>query len=324
MIGLSSLSSLRFRRTLLAFYALCSILPLLVVIYVFYEHMLPILEPNQVEAMRLAGVIAIVGLLILSGLGFFLLSWWTGRLEGLLSDIRQKSSELLGDVGADEPGLENEMAALRYHFDGLYGELQEKIQLLNQYSRKLIDENIKLSEMASTDELTGIYNRRHFDERLMEEVDRASRHEFEMSLIMVDLDGFKAYNDMYGHQAGDQILHRLGRMIRQAIRKSDLPFRYGGDEFAVILPQCGIEDATFIAQKLVRAVTDKGLGKFEDKGLPPLSISCGVASLTKDHEKMVADADRCLYKAKAAGRGRVVFASPKKKAKHAAAKENKS
>ncbi|MDY6851208.1 MAG: GGDEF domain-containing protein [Thermodesulfobacteriota bacterium] len=238
-------------------------------------------------------------------LGFFPTFWRIKALEELTDNIKSKSAEII-EAPVEVDG-ENEMAALQLMFNSLYNELQDKMLQLNSYSKKLINSNVKLSELAITDSLTDLFNKRHFQLRLTEEVSRAKRHNLDLALIMIDVDFFKQYNDTLGHQAGDKMLRYIGLMIRKSIRESDLAFRYGGDEFAVLLPQCGLKNAKEIARQLVDAV-ERIYSK--PHGRVPrvkISISCGVAQYNnKGVEEFVAKADKCLYKAKARGRGRVV------------------
>jgi diguanylate cyclase (GGDEF)-like protein len=297
----------------MAVYALSAVLPVLVLVYFLFQYLFPALTQHHVRIDGLRDTISVVlvVMLLIPLLGLVLMGWWIRSLEGLTQDVKTKSAELMEHLPNGEQ--KNEMVSLRQHFDGLYNELQEKIGLLNQYSNRIIDDNIKLSEQAVKDGLTTLYNRRHFDERLEEETDRAKRHDSDLAMIMMDLDGFKEYNDTLGHQAGDAILHSLGLLIRSSIRRSDIPFRYGGDEFAVLLPDCNVEDAVKIAGKIIRTVAVQDLGNHKNVELPRVSVSCGVAGFIKDGEKLLADADRCLFKAKKSGKGRVVFATPRKK-----------
>ncbi|MEW5721982.1 MAG: GGDEF domain-containing protein [Thermodesulfobacteriota bacterium] len=303
MKGFGSLDSTTFRRTFMAVYALSALVPLLILIWFFSQYIFPLLGEQGVEEIRLEGALVLGFLLLVPALGFVLISKWMKGLEGLARDIRTTAAALLPDQGPAGP--ENEMVVLRRHFDSLHRELQEKVNQLSAYSNLLIDTNIRLSEQAITDKLTNLYNRRYFDQRLAEEINRAERYGLDVALIMIDLDGFKNYNDVLGHQAGDEVLRKMGQVIRSSIRKSDLPFRYGGDEFAVLLPQCRVPDAVIIARKLIKAVA--GLESGLEGGLEKVSVSCGVAGYTGGHEDLVAVADKCLYQAKTAGRGKVVF-----------------
>ena len=309
-----SLNNSKFRRTFMTVYALMALLPLLALIYFLYEHAYPMLAGCGEALAHVKETVSyiLVAMVVLPLTGYLLMINWVRDLEDLTNTVRSKASEF-GTVDKNQP-TENEMAALKNHFEGLYGELQDKIRQINDYSNYLIDTNIRLAEESITDPLTGLYNRRHFEERLAEEAARASRHQTDLSVIMIDVDGFKNYNDTLGHPAGDSLLRNIGRVIRALVRKSDICFRYGGDEFSVVLPQCGVTDAEAIASKLVQAVSGQVLAE-EGHGEVSISISCGVADLRVGLDRIVDVADQCLLKAKAAGKGRIITARPAKPAK---------
>jgi len=173
---------------------------------------------------------------------------------------------------------------------------------VNQYSKKMIDSNIKLSELANIDELTSMYNRRYFNLRLVEEVSRAERYNHDLSLILIDLDEFKNYNDTLGHPAGDKLLQDFSLLIRQSIRQTDLSFRYGGDEFAILLPGCDVQMAEKVAHKLTEIVSRHNFEDLKGYSFGKITISCGVGGYTQSLEALVADADKDLYATKTAGK----------------------
>jgi diguanylate cyclase (GGDEF)-like protein len=154
--------------------------------------------------------------------------------------------------------------------------------------------------------LTSLYNRRSFDLRLIEETSRADRYKEELSLIMIDFDDFKQYNDTYGHQTGDKLLKELAYIIRKSIRDSDSAFRYGGDEFTVLLPVCDIKNAEHVAQRLVEKVSIHQFKNIEGQRLDRVTISCGVACYKGKLEAFVAEADKHLFAAKTSGKGLIV------------------
>ncbi len=165
---------------------------------------------------------------------------------------------------------------------------------------------------ANTDGLTELYNHRHFYERLDQEIARGSRFGAIFSIIMLDIDLFKTYNDIYGHVAGDQVLRKIGSHIKSSIRNLDMPFRYGGEEFAVILPEARLDDAYKVAERIRRTIESK-------MGSQAMSVtaSLGVASWPSDgvlREEIIANADAALYRAKQTGRNRTCLASDVTKA----------
>jgi diguanylate cyclase (GGDEF)-like protein len=156
-------------------------------------------------------------------------------------------------------------------------------------------------QMANTDGLTGVANRRMFDLTLTREVERARREEGCVSLLLLDLDHFKAFNDHHGHLAGDEALKAFGRTLATESRASDLVARYGGEEFAIVLPSCAPEEAVQIGERVCAAVR-------ELSGPTPLTVSAGSATFPLDGqtaEDVVRAADSALYASKRAGRDRV-------------------
>jgi diguanylate cyclase (GGDEF)-like protein len=185
----------------------------------------------------------------------------------------------------------------------------EKVQHLNE---ELKEANEKLHQLSTEDALTGLYNRRSFDDRAVQEIARTKRFGRELALAIADIDFFKDYNDHVGHPTGDRALATIGTIIRKSIRETDLAFRYGGEELAIILPETTAESATSVAERIRRAVEKQ---PFEGESSQPngaLTISIGVSMLGKDSETLedfLSGADRALYKAKSMGRNRVVALS---------------
>lgn len=177
--------------------------------------------------------------------------------------------------------------------------------------KRLVRERERFAQQAVTDDLTGLHNRRAFDERLLEEVARAGRYGSPLSLAMLDIDGFKQINDGYGHSAGDSLLRAVGVLLKSELRTTDIAVRYGGDEFALILPNTPKTDAWAVAEK-VRAslrtlAVDAGKGKAVGS-----TVSIGVASFGEgcpDAPALLQAADAALYQAKRAGRDRVEIAA---------------
>jgi diguanylate cyclase (GGDEF)-like protein len=166
---------------------------------------------------------------------------------------------------------------------------------------------VRAEQRARIDELTGLFNRRHFDESVKQEIDRHARYRSMLSLIFLDLDFFKAYNDMQGHTAGDKVLELIGQLISGALRNTDLAFRYGGDEFAIILPQSATNDAFVVAER-VRGRIAAEMSKRDIK----ISASLGLASWPGDgvtSDELVNAADRALYYAKETRGNRTCVAS---------------
>jgi len=194
----------------------------------------------------------------------------------------------------------------------LIGQLRVRERLereLRSAQAALESQNAALERMAHTDGLTGLYNRRHLDERMAAEVARAARERASLSLIMIDVDFFKRYNDTYGHAAGDDCLRTVARVLAATVnRPADLAARFGGEEFAVLLPNTSAEGARQLAEAICRGVYATGLEhRASDYGT--LSISAGVATVVpapgEGVRALIEAADAALYQAKAAGRNTV-------------------
>jgi len=165
----------------------------------------------------------------------------------------------------------------------------------------------EIYRLTTIDGLTQVFNKRYFVETLEREIGRAQRYRRDLSLIMFDIDHFKQINDTYGHLAGDHILKQLAATIKTRIRREDILSRYGGEEFAIILPEIDRENALNFAEK-IRALVQKATFKFEDTKIP-VTISIGVANVTAETQEVdafIKGADANLYEAKNRGRNRVV------------------
>ena len=188
-------------------------------------------------------------------------------------------------------------------------ELQNLASYFNRLLLTVHEYNVKLEELSTRDPMTGLYNRRKFEEFLSYEIIRATRHQRGFSMIMVDLDNFKYINDTFGHPIGDLVLKELTAMLGQGLRKGDVLARLGGDEFAIILPETEVEKGFYVANKLYTALVDK---VFE---LPVGKIRCtasfSLVSFPEDGqtaEEIYTAMDVVLYKAKTHGKNQVMTA----------------
>lgn len=172
-------------------------------------------------------------------------------------------------------------------------------------------EHTRTRRLASTDGLTELYNHRTFQERLAQEVDRANRYGRPLSLLMIDVDHFKVYNDTYGHPQGDAVLRAIARLLREISRTSDTVARYGGEEFALILPETDRLNAEKIGNRLREQVEQYPFPGEERMPQGMLTVSIGVAThtLASSKETLLRAADAALYAAKHAGRNCVRVAS---------------
>ncbi len=179
----------------------------------------------------------------------------------------------------------------------------------------LRDQALELRSQTISDGLTGIANRRHFDVTIDKEVRRAKRAAANLSLLMIDIDCFKAYNDFYGHQQGDDCLITVARTLTAMLnRPTDLIARYGGEEFAVVLPETDAENGMLMAESMRKAVSQLNIPHENAGATRHVTVSIGITSQLLDKPVDVADligaADRALYVAKRCGRDRVIAQTP--------------
>ena len=185
---------------------------------------------------------------------------------------------------------------------------------LSEEKDKAEDLAKKLLILSTLDGLTGIANRRHFDEFMAKEWNRAVRSGTDLSLIMCDIDHFKDYNDCYGHQQGDLCLQRISSVLEDYTRREgDLAARYGGEEFAIVLSDTTLADALQVAEKIRNAVEKTAIPHDASVVTNIVTISMGVASIQPDQNvfasTLIAEADKFLYQSKSQGRNRVVSAA---------------
>jgi diguanylate cyclase (GGDEF)-like protein len=192
------------------------------------------------------------------------------------------------------------MANLNKAFKALTVTLKNKNQALENL-------NEAFKAMAIRDDLTGLFNRRYFDEAIASEVVRATRYNRDLTLIFIDVDHFKNFNDEFGHQLGDAALKKISAILRDLVRETDIATRYGGEEFIVILPETSKQDAWAVAEKIRETVASTAI-----EGAPKkITISAGVATLGQDGNntaELIGKADQAVYQAKRDGRDRVCVA----------------
>ena len=205
------------------------------------------------------------------------------------------------------------VARIRYHSRSYMTLLQrdEAYRALRVSQQQLLDTNLVLQRLMNSDGLTGLSNRRHFDEYLELEWRRATREQTQLSLMMIDVDYFKAFNDGFGHLEGDEALRQVAKAIRaNCSRPSDLPARYGGEEFAMVLPSTSPGGARLLAEKLRQSVAGMNIPHLAPTPGSSLTVSIGVATMTPQPgmncRQLILDADKGLYQAKNNGRNQVV------------------
>lgn len=219
--------------------------------------------------------------------------WASAHITALYAD----SGERIGFVGinadiTDRKGMEEQIAEQMYYSQQANVELE-----LRRYELEIL--NARLETLAMTDGLTGLNNHRRFQEALESEYQRALRYNTPLSLLMMDVDRFKMYNDTYGHPAGDEVLKAIAGLLREAGRETDCLARYGGEEFAILLPEADYEQALAVAERFRDCIEGA------DWPLHPVTASFGVATLTPGMDcrsELVRQADQALYASKESGR----------------------
>jgi len=204
------------------------------------------------------------------------------------------------------------VARIRYHSRSYMTLLQRDAayRALRVSQQQLLDTNLVLQRLMNSDGLTGLSNRRHFDEYLELEWRRSLRDQTQLSLLMIDVDYFKSYNDSFGHVEGDEALRKVAAAIRDASsRPSDLPARYGGEEFVLVLPNTSPGGARLVAEKLRQTVAALKIAHNTPAEGASLTISIGLATMVPqpgtDCRLLISAADRGLYLAKNNGRNQV-------------------
>ncbi len=199
--------------------------------------------------------------------------------------------------------IRRENESLRRELEAALAEVQSKNTQLES-SLKLLE------EMAATDPLTRLYNRRHFSKVIEQMFAEANRYGEDLSCVMIDLDGYKKLNDTYGHQVGDQLLQIAGRAISANLRQMDVAARYGGDEFVLLLPHAGPEEAARVADRIRQDFAASSAAILQRPH--GVTMSIGIGSLRANHpahaDQLVATADAALYQAKDMGRNRITTA----------------
>lgn len=252
---------------------------------------------------------------------------FSSQVSGEMGEIMaviEDASERAGSYGRSLKGVNAKLSGIEspQQLKGVLGELFETTNDMAEYndvlekrlakSRKQIDElqmNLELTRLESfTDALTGLTNRKRFDQTIDEEMLRAVESDAPLSLLMLDIDHFKTFNDSYGHQTGDQVIRLVAHTLKINVKGRDVAARYGGEEFAILLPQTKLASAITVADQIRVAVKSKELVKKstqENLGRVTLSIGVSVYRPGESIPAFMERADVCLYAAKNAGRDNV-------------------
>jgi len=277
-----------------------AILPVYDTINDFYHSSMKDLQHrlSSAQAVGEETFLAMIGAIVI-GLGVLIgMGGMVGRsILHPIADLREAATKLGEKDFSHRIRLRNESDEL--------GQLAKSINLASETLQKLYGE---LERRSTHDGLTGVLNRAAFDERLVAEFTGADRFHRPLSLLMVDIDFFKRVNDTRGHQAGDDVLQAVAKLLGESIREGDMLTRYGGEEFAVILPETDVDSAVVLAERLRQAVENTPIvsGLSEEISLT-VSIGCASRSpLIAKPEDLIRTADSALYAAKGSGRNRVI------------------
>lgn len=250
-----------------------------------------------------AGLDAVVYAINRAGLDQYIPKPWDEpdlrlTIQNLLSRFRLEKErlELLAEVQSKNAELE----AMNSSLEAKVAERTRELEAMNE----------RLAELAITDGLTGLYNHRFFRERLTLEIERGHRTGLPLSMLMIDVDHFKHYNDCNGHLAGDAALRALSRILQHGRRANDIVARYGGEEFSILLLDVGKDAAKDVAERIAREVAEFPFEFGPGQPLGKLTVSIGVADTTDGGEstKLIEASDKSLFAAKAAGRNAIRIA----------------
>ena len=223
--------------------------------------------------------------------------------------ILQWAEQVAGDASLQSEASYQHFLRLKDEYLSLLRRFTQVTRLSDSYHESLRELNASLSVAARRDHLTGLSNRRDMMEQLAGALSRASRHDEELSVLLIDIDAFKSINDSYGHHEGDAVLIEVARTIRNSLRDHDICGRWGGEEFLVIMPSTDGDAAGRVAQRLVDTV--RSSGHTAHGQAVQVTVSVGVAALSRglDLDSLVMQADAAMYRAKYDGRDRVYVMS---------------
>lgn len=240
------------------------------------------------------------------------------QIDSIIDTIGEKSRETMDlfSINPDEmkpfsqimQEANDELGRLNFSYEQIVLELKQAKQNAEQLAHDLKRANDSLRELAFRDELTGLYNHRYFQEVLESEVQRSTRYNHPVSLLLLDIDNFKTINDTYGHVAGDLMLKEISKVMIKLVRHCDIVARYGGEEFTIILPDTSTTGAKVLAQRVRRGIEQHQVK--DNSELMSVTVSVGVAStdmdsVEKTRMSLIAQSDQALYRAKRSGKNRV-------------------
>ncbi len=300
----------RIKLKVLLALTLTSFLPLLILMYVVHAHVIPLLDPSSHRALIMSfwGLLAFTAFLMAAG-GYVI---WDVAAALARSAGAVASAQQIHDL--EERG--DEIGALMSSFSRMLSTIEHQGAEINSFAARLESAykeleatNARLKELSFKDEVTGLYNRRFFSLRLEEEISRYRRFSHPVSVVLLDLDGFKAINDELGHAEGDRLLREIGQLLLKHSRGINVIARYGGDEFVMLLVETTKSGARLYADRMRQLLTG-----FPFSHGRRITASWGIASLPEDgvasSDELIRAADEALYAAKRAGKNTMAGYEP--------------
>ena len=302
------LAGQRLRKRIILALTLSSVVPLLVLAYVVRTFVLPTLDAH--DSLIGGGIqVLVISTVMVMIVGAYII-WDVGRSVARIAEILGSDRAVVG-LGRRK----DEVGMLMTSFNRMLETIEQQASEINSFAtrldaayKELESTNARLKETSFKDEVTGLYNRRFFSIRLVEELSRYRRFNHPVSVVLLDLDGFKAVNDDLGHAVGDDTLRDVAQILMKHSRGINVVSRYGGDEFAVLLVETSKAGARLYADRIREVVA-----KYPFSHGKVITASFGVASLPDDEaattEELFRSADEALYAAKRAGKNQVAAAS---------------
>ncbi len=297
------------QHKLLTLYILLFVLPFFYLLYVIWmlSQAMDAAESGLTYA-RLSLRIGVPAAFVMASAAFLLMQQSARRMR----KVTHHAINFVRELNPEVPELDvepDEVQRISGFVTDMISELRQKLSDVDRYASELAEANQKLTEMAVNDGLTQLYNHKHARQMLLQELRRAERFHHPLSIIMLDLDNFKAFNDTYGHLLGDKALRDVSRILRHHVRGVDIPTRYGGEEFLIILPEAGLDIAGTVAERLRAAIAAHAFETgHASSPTTHLTASLGVATIDGDTSTdldLIGEADRRLYVAKREGKNRV-------------------
>jgi diguanylate cyclase (GGDEF)-like protein len=306
-----SINTKRLKYKLSIMYAVMTVIPVLFLLFIILQLLFPGLKVIfKSDNLFLTLAIGVGGILLMSFAGILLMY----RSVRSLENLTQRTEIFMKGAVTENPTdirlvTDDETEKISHYFTSLVGELQKKMAEVNKYALELSEANRKLAQLALKDGLTDLFNQSYIKERLGQEFARARQFKHPLSVIMMDLDNFKEFNDKYGHLNGDHALRKVAEIILHNIRIMDVAGRYGGEEFMVLLPETESSIIKEIGEKIKNAVASFPFIDTADGERGHLTISVGITTYPNSAQHgndLIVQADEALYQAKRKGKNQVL------------------